>query len=107
MHSWKSELTLSERYPIHTQEISCHTMADCDEERYIREVIPWFSKDVFGRVFLTFPGSSALEVLHPFEFFRLKAACSHVGYYLLGQVDNNNASDSIVTKEESIMNIYS
>ena len=68
----KVYVTDEKPYPT-TQEILCDTMADGDEERYVREVIPWF-----GRVFLTFPGSNTLEILHPLEFVRLQAACSHL-----------------------------
>lgn len=59
-------------------------MADGDEEKYIREVIPWVNRDVFGRRIVTVPGSSSLKILHSLEFSRLEGACSHARYYFLG-----------------------
>ena len=47
-----------------------------------------------------------MKILHPAEFFRLEGSCAHVKYYLLGQLDNNKALDSIVARKESIFDMY-
>ena len=66
-------------------------------------MVIWTHKDAFGRVFLTLPDTKSMEILHPAEFFRLEGSCARVKYYLLGQLDNNKALDSIVTRKENIM----
>ena len=38
-----------------TQEILCDKMATGDEEKYIKEIMPWIRRDAFNRVFLTSP----------------------------------------------------
>ena len=52
------------------------------------------------------PHISDLEILHPSEYFRLEGACSHVRYYLLGQLDSNKMLGSVVTKKYTIMEMY-
>ena len=89
-----------------TQEILCDTLADEDEEKYVNEVIPWICKDVFARVFLTLPDSKSMEILHLTEIFQLEISCSHVKYYLPGQLDTNKMMENIVTKRENIFSIH-
>lgn len=61
---------------------------------------------MFGRVFLTSLDSKSMEILCPTEFFRIEGACSHVQYYLLGQLDSNKMLDIIGTKMNTIMKVY-
>ena len=66
----KAYITGEKQYPA-TQEILCDTLADGNEEKYVSEVVSWLHKDAFGRGFLTLPGSTSMEILHPAKFFRL------------------------------------
>lgn len=69
-----------------THEILRDRMTGGDEERHVKEVIRWMIRDTFGSIFLTSP---------MYE------------YYLLGHLDSYRMLDSIVTRRETIMDIYS
>ena len=101
----KAYVSGKKQYPS-MQEILCDILTDGDEERYVHEVVRWRHKDAFGRFFLTLPDSKSMEILHPTELFRLEGSCSHVKYYLLGQLDSSKVLDSIVTRKENIFKIH-
>ena len=84
----KEYMTGDKSFPT-TQEMLCDGVAGVDEERYIKEVIPWIIRDAFGPVCFTSPDSTNMEISHTSEFSLLEGSCSQVRYYLLGQLDSN------------------